>query len=122
METDALRFFLLISFILIFSIPLYCAESFVVSVHDRIVKIESPIKVGKIYSVIVENKSLSDLVAKFHSNGEDLRFVSVKSNSSKSVEFSHQTKNEVIFKILSPAFQELVLEAGKKSYEVPPVQ
>ena len=115
-----MRFFLLI--ILFITVPLHGAVSFLVSVHDRSVKIESPVKVGKVYSVIIENKSLSDLVAKFHSNGEDLKFVSVKSNSSKSVEFSHQSKNVVLFKILSPAFQELAVEAGKKPYEVPPAQ
>ncbi len=115
-----MKFFLLA--LLLTPLTSLALESFRVTIHDRSVKLESPSKVIKIYSVIVENKSLSDVVAKFYSQGEDLKFVSVKANSSKSVEFSHSSKNLVYFKILSPAFQELALEAGKKAYEVPPVQ
>ncbi len=110
--------------ILLFIIPLrtFAVESFRVTIYDRSVKLEAPAKVAKVYSVIVENKSLSDVVGKFHSHGEDLKFVSIKASRSRSVEFAHQTNQLVYFKILSPAFQELALEVGKKAYEVPSVQ
>lgn len=120
MEIDGLKILQLILILM----PLQClaVDAFRVTVLDRSVRLEAPSRVGKIYSVIVENKSLSDVVGKFHSHGEDLKFVSVKANSSKSVEFSHQSKHLVYFKILSPAFQDLAMEVGKKAYEVPPVQ
>jgi hypothetical protein len=120
METDGLK----LLFLLLISSPLTClgVESFRVTINDRSVKLEAPLKVTKTFSVIVENKSLSDVVGKFHSHGEDLKFVSVKANAAKSVEFSHQSKHLVYFKILSPAFQDLALEVGKKTYEVPSVQ
>ena len=121
METHALKIMVLITF-LILSFSAIGTESFLISIQERSVRVESPRNVKKTYSVIVQNKSLSDIVAKFHSMDENLKFVSVKSGASKSVDFLNESKNTVMFQILSPAFQELVLEAGKNPYEVPPVQ
>jgi hypothetical protein len=98
---------------------LFASESFRLIIYDRKVEIQAPATQGRQYSAIVENKSLSDVVAKFHAGGKDLKFISVKASSSKTVEFQHTPNQTVFFKMLNPAFQEFALEAGKKTYEVP---
>ena len=95
-------------------------EVFIIQVMDRKMSVLSPDTERKLFSVIVENRSLSDQVGRFESRGKLLKYVSVPSGKSESVEINNTTGAPVTFIPVSPAFQEVELTFGKKAYEVPP--
>ncbi len=106
-------------FTILFSLPALAVEAFKIELHDRKIRIEAPRTVSAQYAVIVENLSLNDVVGKFHSGGKDLKFINVKAGLTRTVEFRNTGKGAVSFQPLSPAFQEVELTAGKKTYEIP---
>ncbi len=95
------------------------SESFIIQIGDRHIKVIAPDKRKDLFAILIENRSLSDQIAKFTVNGNNLKFVTVKSNTSKSVEIENKTSTNVLFVPTSPAFQEVELIFGKKSYEIP---
>ena len=94
-------------------------EAFVIQIHDRSMSVVTPETKRTLFSVIVENRSMSDQVGKFTSNGRNLKFVSVKPGKSETVELENKTSSQVVFVPVSPAFQEVELIFGKKAYEIP---
>lgn len=94
-------------------------ESFVVQINDRSMYVLSPDKKRTLFSVIVENRSLSDQVGKFMVGSKNLKFVSVQSGKTESVEIENKSSSNVVFVPVSPAFQEVPLIFGKKAYEIP---
>lgn len=96
------------------------SESFIVQISDRSMKLTAPEKPRKLFSVIVENRSLSDQVGKFTVGGNIVKYVSVRSGKSQTVEFENKSSLPVFFVPVSPAFQEVEMKFGKKAYEVPP--
>ena len=94
-------------------------ETFVVQINDRSMNVISPDKKKDIFAVVIENKSLSDQIAKFTVGKKLLKYVSVKSGRSESVEIENKTGKTVYFVPVSPAFQDVELQFGKKAYEVP---
>ena len=95
------------------------SDTFIVEMMDRKVKVISPEKVKSTFIVIVENRSLSNLVAKFSTEAGALKYVSIESGKAETVEIIHRSGNKIYFVPLSPAFQEIELVAGKKEYEIP---
>ncbi|MFP5386758.1 MAG: hypothetical protein ACLGHN_11805 [Bacteriovoracia bacterium] len=95
------------------------SESFIIQIRDRSMKVISPARQGKLFSVIVENHSLSDQIGKFIVGNKNLKFVSVDSGKTEVVEFENKSKAAVVFVPVSPAFQEVPLHFGKKAYEIP---
>lgn len=94
--------------------------SFILKLNDSGINVSAPAKSMKMFSVIIENNSLSDQVAKFVSGTKDLKFVSIESGKSQTVEIENKTKLPVFFVPVSPSFQEVELKFGKDNYEVPP--
>ena len=94
-------------------------EAFVVQINDRSMSVLSPTKKKDFFSVIVENRSLSDQVAKFTVGKKLLKYVAVKSGKSETVEIENKSSTPVTFVPVSPAFQDVELQFGKKAYEVP---
>ena len=113
-------------FCLLLFLPLFAqavapqSEVFVIQVMDRKMSVLSPDKERKLFSVIVENRSLSDQVARFEARGRLLKYISVPSGKSESVEIENTSGAPVTFVPVSPAFQDVELIFGKKAYEVPP--
>ena len=107
---------------LLLSFNALAVEAFKVELLDRKIRVEAPAKPATQYAVIVDNQSLTDVVGKFHSNGKNLKFINVKAGLTRTVEFRHDGKGVVRFQPLAPAFQEVELIAGKKTYEIPPQQ
>lgn len=95
-------------------------EGFIIQINDRSMYVLSPDKKKNMFSVIVENKSLSDQVGKFTVGSKILKFVSVQSGKSETVEIENKSQSPVVFVPVSPAFQEVPLNFGKKAYEIPP--
>jgi hypothetical protein len=94
-------------------------ETFVIQILDRSMTVISPEEKKNVFSVLVENRSLSDQIGKFTVEGKLLKYVSVKSGVTESVEIENKTSSHVIFVPVSPAFQEVELLFGKKVYEIP---
>ncbi len=94
-------------------------QGFIIQVNDRSVYVLSPEKKNALFSVIVENRSLSDQVGKFIVGSKILKFVSVASGKTETVEIENKSQSPVVFVPVSPAFQEVPLLFGKKAYEIP---
>ena len=94
-------------------------ETFVIQINDRSMLILSPENAKKMFTVLVENRSISDQIGKFIVKGKLLKYVSVKSGHSEPVEIENSTSSNVVFVPVSPAFQEVELLFGKKAYEIP---
>lgn len=111
-------------FLFLFLVPI-CAfaqvksEGFIIQVNDRSMSVLSPARKRNLFSVIVENRSLSNQIGKFQVGSKVLKFVSVQSGKTEVVEIENKTKAPVIFVPVSPAFQEVPLLFGKKAYEIP---
>lgn len=95
------------------------AETFIIEIQDRSMKVSSPEKKKPFLTVLVENRSLSDQVGKFMVKGKNLKFVSIPSGKSETVEIENKSAGPVYFVPLSPAFQDVELIFGKKAYEIP---
>lgn len=95
------------------------SEAFIIKIQDRSMSVVTPEVKKNIFSVIVQNQSLSTQVGKFMVKDKNLKFVSIESGSSASVEIENKTAEPVVFMPISPAFQEIELLFGKKAYEIP---
>jgi hypothetical protein len=94
-------------------------ETFVVQINDRSLSVNAPEKKKNTFTVVVENRSLSDQLGRFIVQGKLLKYVSVKSGLTESVEIENKSASNVFFVPVSPAFQEAELIFGKKAYEIP---
>lgn len=94
-------------------------ENFVIQIQDRNMSVLSPETRKNLFTVMIENRSLSDQIGKFIVQGKILKFVSVKSGQTEVVEIENKTSAHVVFVPVSPAFQEVELLFGKKAYEIP---
>jgi hypothetical protein len=94
-------------------------EGFVINIKDRSVEVFSPEKQTHVFSVLVDNHSLSDQIGKFMVGHKNLSYVSVLSKKSEVVEIKSDGSAPVVFVPLSPASQEVPLHFGKKAYEIP---
>lgn len=111
-------------FVFMILLPLFAyaqvkTEGFIVQINDRSMSVLSPEKKKAMFTVIVENRSLSDQVGKFVIGNKILKFVSVQSGKSETVEIENKSSTPVSFVPVSPAFQEVPLLFGKKAYEIP---
>lgn len=111
--------FLFLLFYPILSLADLSTEGFIVQINDRTMSVVSPEKSRPLFSVIVENRSLTDQIGKFVVGGKILKFISVKSGKSEAVEIENKSVSQVSFIPMSPAFQEVPLLFGKKAYEIP---
>lgn len=94
--------------------------SFILKLTDSGVSVSAPEKKMKMFTVIVENNSLSDQVAKIVSGTDSIKYLTIESGKSTTVEIENKGNNPIYFVPVSPAFQEIELTFGKKPYEVPP--
>lgn len=95
-------------------------EGFIIQINDRSMAVLSPEKKNEMFSVIVENRSLSDQIGKFIIGNKILKFISVQAGKTEAVEIENRSSSSVFFVPVSPAFQEVPLIHGKKAYEIPP--
>ena len=96
-------------------------EAFIITAKDRYYKVLSPIKREKKFSVIVKNETLSNLYAKIQTgSGRNLAHITVNSSKFKSVEIDSEKGESYFLVPLAPPFQSILLDFGKRSYEIPP--
>lgn len=114
-----MRFLFLLTLLLSFEALGKETPAFVIQIQDRSMKVTSPAKKSSVLTVLIENRSLSDQVGKFMIKGKNLKFVSVASGKNETTEIQNKDGATVYFVPLSPAFQEVELVFGKKTYEIP---
>ena len=96
------------------------ADPFIIQVLDRSMRIDAPEKRVSAISVVIENKSLADQVAKFVLDGKILKFASVKSGKTETIYLENKSASaNILFVPLAPAAQEIELRFGVKAYEIP---
>ncbi|MGE3608483.1 MAG: hypothetical protein AB7I27_02755 [Bacteriovoracaceae bacterium] len=105
--------------LMVLSLGSFATETFVIQIDDRSMTVHSIPKSRSLFSVIVENRSLTDQVGKFTAASKNLKFVAVKAGKSETVEIENKISAPVYFVPLSPAFQNIELVFGKKTYEIP---
>ena len=93
--------------------------AFILKLTDKGISVQSPDKTMKIFSVIIENHSLTDQVAKLVVGNDLVKFIRIDSGKSQTVEIDNKTAKSIFFVPVSPSFQEVELKFGKKQYEVP---
>lgn len=108
----------------LFSGQLFAIESldgFLVTAFDDRFKVVSPAKYKTDMEVIVENKTLVRLVGKILINNQkNAEYVSVDPEKYKKVVVKIKKGDILHFVPLTPAFQEVELIIGNKTYEIPP--
>ncbi len=97
------------------------AEAFIIQAMPNYYKVVSPAKKrGGRVAVILQNKTLNSIKGKFiDENEKNLKFITVKSDGEKTVEFNFDTDKKFYFVPLDPAFQKIILNIGKSAYEIP---
>lgn len=98
---------------------LVMADPFIIQILDRSMRIEAPEKKVSAVSVVLENKSLADQVAKFVLDGKILKFASVKSGKTETIYLENKSPANIVFVPLAPAAQEIELRFGVRAYEIP---
>lgn len=95
-------------------------ETFVVTIHDKFVKVVAPDKFHSRLSVILENKSLVKIYGKIEYGSAEPIYTSIYPQESRSIDIKPGENDKIIFTPMSPPFQEIELIFGRKSYEIPP--
>jgi hypothetical protein len=75
-----MKYLIIVFVILMHSLNVYSqqfADAFIIEVFDRYVKVISPKRKLKTYSVVLLNKTTSKLFGKFATDDKDLKFTSV---------------------------------------------
>ncbi len=117
-----IRLFLLLM-VLIYDVSAYeYAETFVVKMFDKKVRVLAPEKYSPNLGVIIENKTLVYQLGRIETlSGKRLATRRVAPNGTEVVDLKKIDKNDRIFFVpLAPAFQSVELKFGRTSYEIPP--
>ncbi len=118
-----MKYFFLISYIFIFQTIKASekSEAFLIYAHQEYFKVLSPTNSSQNISVIIENKTLTNLIGKIRDDqGKNHVFLSIPPNETKSYLINNfSSYKSLAFYPLSPPFQEIVLKPGLKSYEIP---
>ncbi len=108
---------------ILFSNPSFSFEksdAFIVTAFTNKFKVLSPVKKSKKVSVIIENKTLVKLIGEVATDSGSLRkIVTIKPGKYKSIELEFHKNTKYYFIPLSPSFQKVILDFGKKAYEIP---
>jgi hypothetical protein len=107
-----------------FSQSLHAIESsngFLVTAYDERFRVISPEKYKASMEVVIENKTLTRLIGKLVINGKTVAgYSSIESDQYQKFHVNLKKGDILHFIPLSPAFQEVELIVGNKTYEIPP--
>lgn len=95
-------------------------SDFLVTAYDERFKVISPEKFKPNMEIVIENKTLVRLIGKITLNNRTvLEHVSIDSEKYKKINIKLKKGDILNFVPLSPAFQEIELVVGNKTYEIP---
>lgn len=116
------KYLLLILFL--FSTKLLAIEThsgFIISAYDDRFSVISPEKFKTPMEVVIENKTLVRMVGKITLNSlKNASFVSIEPQEYKKFQITLKKDDKLHYMPLTPAFQEIELIVGNKTYEIPP--
>jgi len=115
--------FIILAINLVFSraFAIETSNGFVVSAYDDRFRVISPEKFRSPMEVIVENKTLVRLIGKVIINNKtNAGFTSIETDKYQRIMVNLKKGDLLHFVPLSPAFQEVELIVGNKTYEIPP--
>ena len=115
--------FIVLSVNLIFNraFAIETSNGFVISAYDDRFRVISPEKFRSPMEVIVENKTLVRLIGKVIVNNKtNAGFTSIETDKYQRIMVNLKKGDLLHFVPLSPAFQEVELIVGNKTYEIPP--
>lgn len=119
-----LKVFFVFLMFLQFSCKAFAIESldgFLVSAFDDRFKVVSPEKFKPTMEVVVENKTLVRLIGRLIINKQtNVNFISVDPEKYQKINLKLKKGDLLHFIPMSPAFQEVELIVGNKTYEIPP--
>jgi hypothetical protein len=96
-------------------------DGFLVTALDERFKVISPEKFKTTMDVVIENKTLVRLVGKLVINNTiNSNYFSIEPEKYQKVVINIKKNDRIHFYPLSPAFQEVELIVGNKTYEIPP--
>lgn len=97
------------------------SNGFLITSYDDRFKVVSPEKFKSPMEIIIENKTLVRLVGKVIVNNKThAGFASIESDKYQRIMVNLKKGDLLHFIPLSPAFQEVELIVGNKTYEIPP--
>lgn len=98
------------------------SESFVVTANDDHFKVVGPVGWKKDTSMTLQNKTLVTLYGEVRAgeNNRKIKSFSVKPGAYISVDLELQKGETATLVPLSPSFQEVILQFGRRPYEIPP--
>lgn len=97
------------------------SNGFLVTAYDDRFKVVSPEKFKTPMEVIIENKTLVRLIGKVIVNNKvNAGYASIDSDKYHRIMVNLKKGDLLHFVPLSPAFQEVELIVGNKTYEIPP--
>jgi hypothetical protein len=119
--SNSLKIFLIF---LAFSCRSFAIESlsgFLVTAYDDRFRVVSPEKFRSPMEIVIENKTLVRLIGKVVVNNKmTLGFTSIESENYQKLSANLKKGDVLHFIPLTPAFQEVELIVGNKTYEIPP--
>ncbi len=96
-------------------------DGFLVSAYDDRFRVISPEKFKAQMEIIVENKTLVRLIGKLTINNQkNVSYISVEPEKFQRTSINLKKGDVLHFFPMSPAFQEVELIVGNKTYEIPP--
>ena len=96
-------------------------EYFNISAHGDYFEVIGPSKFHSQTAIIVNNRSLSPLIGKVqNSKGKTYGFMRIPAKDDRRLDVDLKNSNSyLVFIPLSPPFQKVILEFGKKNYRIP---
>ena len=93
--------------------------AFFIQIYPDKISIKSPKTLEKVLNVTIENKTLFNVTAKISNASKDLTFMTIFSQSKKSVSLKLETLESLKFVPVTPSLHEVELLAGREVYEIP---
>lgn len=108
---------------LIFNLNLFAEDystTFLIKVFPESINVTSPLSYEKNLSVIIENKSMINMLGKLTSSSSNFeKIVRVKAGKFQTIDILMAKGESYFFTPLSPPFQSVELKVGQKQYEIP---
>ena len=115
------KLLLFLVFLSVKSLAIESLDGFLVSAFDDRYKVISPEKFKSNMEVKIENKTLMKLIGKVVINqSKNASYVAIDSEKYQKLLVNLKKGDVLHFYPLSPAFQEVELIVGNKTYEIPP--
>jgi hypothetical protein len=113
--------FVIVLFWSVISCSIESLDGFLVTAYDERFKVISPEKFKTPMDVVIENKTLVRLVGKLViNNNTNTNYFSIEPDKYQKAVINLKKNDRIHFYPLSPAFQEVELIVGNKTYEIPP--